>query len=76
MTKIEFANEISENLRELAKTRGIAQRELSRRTGINSSLINKYFNGKALPSFKNVITICHVLGCELSEIVTIRDKVE
>lgn len=76
MTELEFMNEIAEGLQEVSKRRGISQRELSRRTGIDGSIINRYFNGKIMPSLKNLHNICYALKCDMYDIVMILDKVE
>jgi transcriptional regulator with XRE-family HTH domain len=56
-------NNFPKNLRALRKLVGITQEDLSNETGIKRGTIGSYEEGRAEPSFDNLLKICHAL-CE------------
>lgn len=70
MTQEEFANDFAFSLKTLMRINNISQAELSKRTGIGRTTVNRYCHGELMPSLKNVINIAVVLDCELDELVT------
>lgn len=64
-----------ENLKELLETFGISQEELSKLTGIHSSSISAYVNGKIKkPRYRNIHKIEKALGVNLEEFYTKKDR--
>lgn len=55
--------------------RDMTQRELSRRTGIRAASIHEMHNNQTvrLP-LKNLATICEILECEISDILTLEKE--
>ena len=57
------------NLREIRKEKGMTQKELSSRTGINQNNISRYETGAREPSLKVAKTIATELGCTVDAII-------
>lgn len=72
MSEQECRDEFGERLRRLMYKKRISQEELSEKTGINRTLISRYFHGKTTPSFYNVDKICKALGCSADELRYVR----
>lgn len=60
--------EFSENLRQIASSRQLSQADLSRMSGIPSSLMSNYFNGKRSPTLTNAIAMADALQISLDEL--------
>lgn len=67
-----WRNEFSLRLRKKMQYTGINQDRLSLKTGISTVTINKYVNGKAIPSGYNLDRIARALKCSVSELMNIR----
>ena len=59
---IDYAAVIGRNLSRILKERGVTQAELARRLGIARAGINKYVQGVAAPSPRNIVRIARALG--------------
>ena len=75
MPEYEFIEIFGDNLRDALRDANISQNELSRRTGIVKQTISSYMNKKSMPSLRNVINISIVLGCEISDLVPVYEKI-
>ena len=75
MAEYEFIEIFGDNLRDALSDANISQNELSRRTGIVKQTISSYMNKKSMPSLRNVINISIVLGCEISDLVPVYEKI-
>ena len=75
MAEYEFIEIFGDNLRDALRDANISQNELSRRTGIVKQTISSYMNKKSMPSLRNVINISIVLGCEISDLVPVYEKI-
>lgn len=64
----------SENVENLLKNKGISQKNLSDRLGINKSAVNHWKNG-AMPSIEIGIKIAQEFGVSVEWLVTGRDAV-
>lgn len=61
MTREDWMQNFGENLREILIHKGINQRELSEMTGISSSMISDYINGKKMVSGESIVKIVYAL---------------
>jgi transcriptional regulator with XRE-family HTH domain len=61
---------IGDNIKELRKSKKITQQELSDKTGISISAINKYENNKRQPKTDMVIKISKALNAPISDLIT------
>ena len=68
MSENECRREFSIRLYKTMIRKGMAQNELSERTGISEVTISKYMNGKATPSFYNVDKIAKALNCSVEDL--------
>ncbi|MCP3942982.1 MAG: helix-turn-helix transcriptional regulator [Chloroflexi bacterium] len=53
--------ELSEKIKHLRKERGVTQKELAERAGLNSKLISKYETGRLNPKLENITKIAEAL---------------
>lgn len=67
MTEAEFMNEFGKRLQHIMDFKNMSQKELSARTGIASSLLSRYMNGKICPSFWVVNKISKAIGCSTDD---------
>ena len=64
---------IDKNLEKL----GISRYELAKRTGIQYQIIDNYYKNKVVRYDSYVLDrICATLGCDISDIISYRDKIE
>lgn len=68
----EWVKEFSYRLHKKMRMVGINQDGLSELTGISRVSINKYINGKSIPSVYNLEKIAWALNCPTSELTNIR----
>lgn len=52
--------------------KGISQKELAELLGISIQSVNKYVNGINLPSLNNLLTISHIFGKSIDDILVIK----
>jgi len=55
-------------LRELRERKGISQRVLSERCGLNHNAVYKYEHGKAIPGMKSLRLLAKNLGVSIDEL--------
>jgi transcriptional regulator with XRE-family HTH domain len=66
---------LAERIHELLRGQGVSQAELSRRSGIDRSTINRFLNGGPALSMQQIAWIACVLGMSLNDLgVTIGDE--
>lgn len=56
----------NEVLNDLLAKRGITQRELAQKAGMNEASISRYMDGERSPSLKNLQKIADVFGLEVA----------
>lgn len=61
--KVEFGN----NLREKMVESDLSQGELASLTGISTTMLSLYMNGRASPTFVNVQKLAYALGCSVDD---------
>ena len=57
---------IAEKLQELRKEKGLSQEGLASELGISRQTVSKWEAGVAVPSIENLITLCRVLGVDIT----------
>lgn len=72
--RMELMEKLAQGLREVADKKGMTKQELSSLTGIDIVFINKYFDGKVLPTFKNICNICFALDCKIGDLINTKNK--
>lgn len=68
MTERQIKHEFANRLRRIMWVKDITQMELSEGTGITQTMISKYLNQSAVPSFVNVVKIVKFIGCSLDDL--------
>lgn len=63
LTEPECRAEFARRLRKIMYMRGVSQKELSEITNISATMLSKYMNGSASPSFYVVDRIAKALNC-------------
>ncbi|PER24665.1 transcriptional regulator [Bacillus cereus] len=69
-----LAKSIGSNIEFLMKVRGLRQTELSERTGIATSTISDYVNGRTIQPLQALFRISKVLNVKLSDLVNLEDE--
>lgn len=65
-----LAKAIGKRLGELMEGHGYSQKWFAKKTGISQAAINRYLNGKRLPSAECVIAMAKALKCSTDDILT------
>lgn len=65
----DLKNIVSNNLRRVAKDRGLSQVKLCELTGIPKGTMGHYFTGDNLVTIDNLVLLCDVLNCSSDEIL-------
>lgn len=72
---METKGEIKIKLSGLLGSIRMSQKDLSKATGIRAATINSLYNEKASEiSFKNLVALCEVLNCKVSDLLEIVPK--
>lgn len=58
--------EYKDTLAALLKEKGLTQRELARKSGLDESTISLYMSGTRTPNLKNHMKLCEALGVDLN----------
>lgn len=73
MTDTPIDHDVEIHLDDLLAARGMTLTELSRRTGITLVNLSVLKNGRARAiRFTTLTAICHALGCQPGELLTVR----
>ena len=62
MKAFEYDNKFPERLASLRGKKGVSEREMSRKIGVNEGYISSIERGIAMPSFTEFLNICEYLG--------------
>lgn len=76
MTREDWMENFGENLLDILVEKKIKQRELSEITGIATSTISDYINGKTMPSAIAVLNISYALDVDCNDLIDFGDIVE
>jgi len=63
-------------LRELRQKQGITQHELAIASGLTDAYISNVENGFAVPSLTTVLRLAVALGCKVTALTSVFDKVD
>ena len=69
ISEVEFIDIFADNLRDAMVEVGISQAELAYEAGLTKVTINRYLNKQRFPTLKAVVNICHVLDCDIDDII-------
>lgn len=58
--------EYKDTLALLIKEKGISQRELAKKSGLDESTISLYVSGARTPNLKNHVKLCQALGVDIN----------
>jgi transcriptional regulator with XRE-family HTH domain len=64
-----------QRLRELRQKHGVTQHELAQTAGLTDAYVSNMENGFAVPSLTTVLRLAVALGCKVTELVSVFDKV-
>lgn len=65
----DLRNIVSNNLRRIAKDRGLSQVKLCELTGIPKGTMGHYFTGDNLVTIDNLVLLCDILNCSSDEVL-------
>ena len=58
-----------DNLRNLRKMKNLSQEKLAEKIGVSRQSISKWECGEAYPEMDNILILCDIFNCKLTEIV-------
>ena len=64
-----------QRLRELRLKYGVTQHDLAQAAGLTDAYVSNMENGFAVPSLTTVLRLAVALGCKVTELVSVFDKV-
>lgn len=76
MTREEWMENFGENLLDIMNDKRIKQRELSEMTGIATSTISDYVNGKTMPSAEAVVKISYAIDIDYIDLLDFGDTID
>lgn len=76
MSKIEWMEIFSGNLRELMKEQEYTQRELSENSGIPESSICRYLKAERIPSATVILNLSYALDCDVVDLIDFGDTID
>lgn len=59
-------SEYKDTLAVLLRDKGLSQRELAKKSGLDESTISLYMSGSRTPNLKNHIKLCEALGVDIN----------
>ncbi len=74
MTEQDIRRAFKQRFRQLVCESNQTQVEISKGTGINNKLINRYLNGEIIPYTFNVCRICEYFGVSADWLLGLKDK--
>ena len=76
MTREDWMENFGENLFDILCERKIKQRELSEITGIATSTISDYINGKVMPSAEAIVKISYAIDVDYIDLLDFGDTID
>jgi transcriptional regulator with XRE-family HTH domain len=77
MTRVQAEGEVfGRRLRELRQKYGVTQHQLSIDTGLTEGYISNMERGLKVPSLTTILRLAVALGCRVTELVSVFDKME
>jgi transcriptional regulator with XRE-family HTH domain len=64
-----------QRLRELRQKDGLTQHDLAQAAGLTDAYVSNMENGFAVPSLTTVLRLAVALGCKVTDLVSVFDKV-
>ena len=69
----EFMN-LSENLQNLRKAKGMSQEELAEKLDVSRQAVSKWETGETSPETEKIIMICDVFDCTMDDLIKSYDR--
>ena len=76
MTREDWMENFGENLLDILEEKKIRQRELSEITGIATSTISDYINGKTMPSAEAIVKISYAIDVDYIDLLDFGDTID
>lgn len=76
MTREDWMQDFGENLLDILNDRRIKQRVLSEMTGIATSTISEYVNGRTMPSAEAIVKISYALDVDYFDLLDFGDTID
>lgn len=76
MDELSLMREIGKNIKDALEDAQMSQRELAEEINMNESTVSRYLKGTTMPTVKNLVNICYVLDCDMSNIVPTYNYIE
>lgn len=75
MTQLEWKKTFGDNLNAILQDFGMNQSEFARETGLSSSRISDYINGRAAPTVFALINMAYVLDVDMNDFIDFGDRI-
>ena len=59
-----------DNLKVLRKSKNMSQEILAEKVGVSRQSVSKWENGEAYPEMPNIIALCTIFNCEITDLIT------
>lgn len=76
MTELEWMRQFGFNLKNAISESGFTQEELALEIGVDRTTINRYLNGKRIPTIKSIINLSYALDYDLEDLIDFGEPIE
>ena len=76
MTELEWMRQFGFNLKNAISESGFTQEELALEIGVDRTTINRYLNGKRIPTIKSIINLSYALDYDLEDLIDFAEPIE
>ena len=68
------AKAIGNGISRLSKKEGFSQTELSKRMGVTTACVNKWFTGRSIPTAEHLIVLANLFGLTIDDLIYVKIK--
>lgn len=76
MTELEWTKQFGFNLKSIMNEWGINQEQLAFEVGVDRTTINRYLNGRCMPTIKSIINLADVFECSTDDLINFDERIE
>ncbi len=62
-------------LRQIRESKNLSQSELANKMGVDQSAVAQWETNRTMPTYSNLIKLCKVLGCSISELTESAEEI-
>lgn len=76
MTELEWMKKFGSRLERLMGEYGYSQEDLAWEVGVDRTTINRYVNGRCMPTVKTVLKLSYTLDCPVEDFIDFGEPIE